>query len=88
MRKNQLLTNFRRALAIAAMAAGLLAGASLPAAAQASLARQPSRAAQEHVQMHRDFKYEAFQPGLTFEPGVSPDYCDLPSAGCESYLSN
>jgi hypothetical protein len=36
----------------------------------------------------RDFKYAPVQPAPTFVPGVPPDYCDLPSAGCESYLSN
>lgn len=88
MRKNQRLSRFRNSMAIAAIAVGLVAGASLPAAARVDAAMQPVRAAREHVRMHRDLKYAPVQPGPTFVPGVPPDYCDLPSAGCESYLSN
>ena len=80
------MTSFRNSIATVAIAVGLIAGASLPAAAHARAAMRPSRAAQVHVQTHRNFTYAP--NGLKDFVGVPPDYCDLPSAGCESYLSN
>jgi hypothetical protein len=81
------------------IAFGLLAVAVLAIeidTAAAHCARKAARAPdsvpqqlREHVQMHRDFKYRQVEPnGAIYTPGVPPDYCDLPSAGCESYLAN
>lgn len=80
------MTSFRNSIATTAIAVGLIAGASLPAAAHVRTAMQPIRAAHEHLRVHRDFAYAP--NGLKEFVGVPPDYCDLPSAGCESYLSN
>jgi hypothetical protein len=80
------MTSFRNSIATIAIAAGLVAGVSLPAAAHVRTAMQPAGAAHEHTQVHRDFTYAP--NGLKEFGGVPPDYCDLPSAGCESYLSN
>ena len=88
MCKKQYLTRFRSSLAIAAIAVGLVAGQSLPAAAHVGVATQPDRARREQVQMHRNLNYAPVQPALTYASSAPPDYCDLPSAGCESYLSN
>ena len=84
MCKKQHLTHFRSSLAIAAIAVGLVAAQSVPAAAQVGVATH--RARHEQVQMHRNVDYAPVQPAYTSSP--PPDYCDLPSAGCESYLSN
>jgi hypothetical protein len=89
----------RRALVgFAAVAAGLVAGASLPAAASAAanlpararvnVALQPNWTGRGHMKMYRDLNYGLVQNKLTYAQGGPPDYCDLPSAGCESYLSN
>lgn len=86
MRKNQHLTRFRVALATAAITVGLI-GASLPAAAHVTAATQPARVARDHVQMYFDSKYR-LPDDLIYTPGVPPGYCDLPSAGCESFLAN
>jgi hypothetical protein len=86
MRRIQRLNRFQNSVAIAAVAVGLVASASVPAAAHTRAALLPVRAAQEHVQTHRQFTYAP--NGLKEFVGVPPDYCDLPSAGCESYLSN
>ena len=88
MCKMQYLTRFRNSLAIATIAVGLVAGQSLPAAAHVSVAMHPDRAGREQVQMHRDLNYAPVKPALTYVSSAPPDYCDLPSAGCESYLSN
>jgi hypothetical protein len=88
MCKNQLLTRLRSSLAIAALTVGLVVSASLPAAAHTRATMQPGWAGREHVKMHRVLNYTSVQPGSTYVPSVPPDYCDLPSAGCESYLSN
>jgi len=88
MSRNQHLTRIRSSLAIVALAVGLVAGASLPATARVGVAMQPGWAAREHVRTHHHPIYAPVQPGLTYVPSVPPDYCDLPSAGCESYLSN
>jgi hypothetical protein len=88
MFKNQQLTRFRSSLVIAALAVGLVAGTSLPAAASLRGPTQPGWAGREYVRIHGDIKYAPVQPELTHVRGVPPDYCDLPSAGCESYLSN
>lgn len=85
MRKGQRLI---RSLAIAAMAAGLVAGGSLPAAARSRAATQVGSAGHEYVQPDRDLKYRRVPSGMIHVPGVPPGYCDLPSAGCASYLSN
>ena len=86
MRKDRFSTSFRGALAIAAMAVGLVAGMTLPAAAHVRVTGQHSRAGREHAQMYRAFHYAPLPPpATTYTP---PDYCDLPSAGCESYLAN
>jgi hypothetical protein len=79
------MTSFRNSIATAAIAAGLIAGASLPAAAHVRVGVQYSRAGREHAQIDRAFNYAPVPPAATYPP---PDYCDLPSAGCESYLSN
>ena len=88
MCKKQYLTRFRSSLAIAAIAVGLVAGQSLPAAAHVSVAMHPDRAGHEQVRMHRYVDYAPVEPALTYTSSPPPDYCDLPSAGCESYLSN
>jgi hypothetical protein len=88
MCKKQHLTHFRSSLAIATIVVGLVAGQSVPAAAHVGVVRKPDRAGREQVQMHRNVNYAPVQPALTFASPVPPDYCDLPSAGCESYLSN
>ncbi len=87
MCKKQYLTRFRSSLAIATIAVGLVAGQSLPAAAHVGVAMQPDRGGREQVQMqmHRN---APVQPARTYASSAPPDYCDLPSAGCESYLSN
>jgi hypothetical protein len=82
MCKNQHMTRFGSLLTIGVVAVGLVAGATLPAAARVGAAEHPSWG--EYVQTHRDF----VQPGLPYVSRVPPDYCDLPSAGCQSYLSN
>jgi hypothetical protein len=87
MCKKQCLTRFRSSLAIAAIAVGLVAGPSLPAAAHVG-AKQPHWAGREQVQMHHHLNYTPVERAPTFVSSVPPDYCDLPSAGCESYLSN
>jgi hypothetical protein len=89
----------RRALVgFAAVAVGFVAGASLPAAASAAenlpaaarvdVALQPNWPGRGHVKTYRDLNYGLVQDKLTYAHGGPPDYCDLPSAGCESYLSN
>ncbi len=88
MCKKQYLTRFRSSLAIATIAVGLVAGQSLPAAAHVGVATQPDRARREQVQMDRNLNYAPVQPALTYASSAPPDYCDLPSAGCKSYLSN
>jgi len=88
MRNDRYSTRIRSSLAIVATTIGLVAGASLPAAARVNVAMQPGSAAHQHVRTHRHIIYTPVQPGPTFVPAVPPDYCDLPSAGCESYLSN
>ena len=88
MCKMQYLTRFRNSLAIATIAVGLVAGQSLPAAAHVGVAMQPDRGGREQVQMHRNVDYAPVQPARTYASSAPPDYCDLPSAGCESYLSN
>jgi hypothetical protein len=87
MCKMQYLTRFRNSLAIATIAVGLVAGQSLPAAAH-GVAMQRDEAGREQVQMHRNLNHAPVQPALTSASSAPPDYCDLPSAGCESYLSN
>lgn len=69
-------------VAIAATAVSLVASTSLPAAAHVRTVMRPVR--ESHVQ--REFTH--LPSGLIKWNGVPPDYCDLPSAGCESYLSN
>jgi hypothetical protein len=49
---------------------------------------QRDGAGREQVQMHRNLNHAPVQPALTSASSAPPDYCDLPSAGCESYLSN
>jgi hypothetical protein len=88
MCKKQYLTRFRSSLTIATIAVGLLAGQSVPAAAHVGVATQPDRAGREQVQMHRNANYAPVRPARTYTSSAPPDYCDLPSAGCESYLSN
>ena len=88
MCKNQRLIRFRSFLAIAAVAVALVAPANVQAAARADVAMQPSWAGREHVKVHRDPNFAQVRVGATYVPSVPPDYCDLPSAGCESYLSN
>jgi len=88
MYKKQHLTRFRSFLAIAAIAVGLVAAQSVPAAAHVGVAMHPDRARHEQVQMHRNVGYAPVEPALTYTSSPPPDYCDLPSAGCESYLSN
>jgi hypothetical protein len=88
MCKKQHLTHFRSFLAIATIAVGLVAGQSMPAAAHVGVAIHPDRAAREQVQTHRNANYARVQPAPTYASYPPPDYCDLPSAGCESYLSN
>jgi hypothetical protein len=88
MCKTQCLTRFRSSLAIAAIAVGLVAGQTVPAAAHVGVAMHPNRAAREQVQVRRNVNYAPVQPAPTYTSAVPPDYCDLPSAGCESYLSN
>jgi hypothetical protein len=89
----------RRALVgFAAAAVGLVAGASppvaasaaanLPTSARVNVAAQPNWTGREHVKIYRGLNYGLVQNGVTYSPGGPPDYCDLPSAGCESYLSN
>ena len=86
MRRSQRLNRFRNSVAIAAIVAGLVASASLLAAAHVPTTMQPVRAAHEHIRAQREFTY--LPNGLIKWNGVPPDYCDLLSAGCESYLSN
>jgi hypothetical protein len=89
MCKNQLLTRFRSSLAIAAVAVGLLAAASLPAAASIGVATQPNWAGPEHVQIYRHFNYAPVQPGLTYVPSESSGSCEpLPGASCQGYDVN
>jgi hypothetical protein len=88
MCKKQHLTHFRSFLAIATIAVGLVAGQSVPAAAHVGVAMQPDRAGREQMPMHRNFNYAPVRPARTYASYPPPDYCDLPSAGCESYLSN
>jgi hypothetical protein len=81
-----------RAVAVAVMSLVFAATARLPAAARdapnAQFA-QPNRHLREHVPNHRYFNYEgSIRPGFTYVPAVPPNACDLPSTGCESYLSN
>jgi hypothetical protein len=87
----------RRALVgFTAVAIGLAAGASLPAASMAAtlpatarvnVAMQPNWTGRGHVKMYRGLNDGLVQNKLTYAGGP-PDYCDLPSAGCEIYLSN
>jgi hypothetical protein len=88
MCKKQHLTHFRSLLAIATIAVGLVAGQSVPAAAHVGVAMQPDRAGREQMPMHRNVNYAPVRPARTYASYPPPDYCDLPSAGCESYLSN
>jgi hypothetical protein len=85
MRQDRFSASFRGALAIAATAVGLVAVTTLPAAAHMRVAVQHSRAGREPAQVYRAFNYAPLPPATTYPP---PDYCDLPSAGCESYLAN
>ena len=57
MRRIQRLNRFQNSVAIAAVAVGLVASASVPAAAHTRTALLPFRATQEHVQTHRQFTY-------------------------------
>ena len=86
MCNKQYSTGFRSSLAIAAIAVGLVAAHS--PLASAHVATGPDQARHEQVQMHRGLTYAPVQSAPTYTPGVPPDSCDLPSAGCESYLSN
>jgi hypothetical protein len=87
MRKDPRLIGFRNCLATAAIAVSLVTGANLPAAAHVGAGMRANRAVREHV-LVRKLKYEPIQSGVTVTSSAPPDYCDLPSAGCESYLSN
>ena len=87
---NNLLSLPTAAMAVMSLAFG--ATGSLPAVARdaryAQFAR-PNQYLREHVLNHRYFNYAGpIRPGTTFVPEVPPDACDLPSTGCESYLSN
>jgi hypothetical protein len=88
MCKKQHLTHFRSFLAIATIAVGLVAGQSVPAAAHVGIAVHPDRAEREQMPMHPNVNYAPVRPVPTSASYPPPDYCDLPSAGCESYLSN
>ena len=59
----------------------------LPAAAHVDVALRSNWTGRGHVKMYRDLNYGLVQNKLIYAGGP-PDYCDLPSAGCESYLSN
>jgi hypothetical protein len=78
-----------RAVTIAVLSLGFAVTASLPATARVGVAVQPNWHRQENAQDLRYFNYAApIEPGLTYVPNVPRDSCDLPSAGCQSYLSN
>ena len=54
------------------------------------LAAQMAMASEHHMKFRR--AYNQWNGSVVATPparyNVPPDYCDLPSAGCESYLSN
>jgi hypothetical protein len=81
-----------RAAAMAVMSLVFAATASFPAAARDARNAQfvqSNRYLREHVPNHRYFNYAgSIRPGFTYVPEVPRDACDLPSTGCESYLSN
>jgi hypothetical protein len=87
-----------RGVVTAILSLGFAATAGLPSAARVGVIVQPAQHAHfaqanwqrpEKVRNYRYFNHAApTQPGWTYTPDLPPDACDLPSTGCESYLSN
>ena len=75
-----------RAVALAVLSIGFVATASFPAAAR--VAEHAPRSTW-HQQGQVYFNQADSSPrNAAADSYPPPDYCDLPSAGCESYLSN